>query len=201
MPSHRIRGLGLVTKIAAALALVLTAAGCMTYRGPVGVEATIERKAQVKLRREMGIKLGPISTKIAGSILHDSADDMDFRDLTGVGVAVFEVTKRTGAPARPLDAKDLGVEGWQPMIETYSDDEQLLVFAKTGHGEIREMMLVSIESDEVVVVRLKGHLDRLIEKTLAAADHDGARGARTALGVGTGGSSATRSSYDVLRTD
>ena len=47
------------------------------------------------------------------------------------------------------------------------------------------MMLVSIESDEVVVARLKGHLDRLIQKTMAAVDHDGARGARAAIGVGT----------------
>jgi len=173
------------TRIAAASALALFAAGCMTYRGPVGVEATIEMKAQVELRREMGIKLGPLSTKFAASIVHDGDDDLDLRDLTGIGVAVFEVTKHTGEPAQRLDAKDLGVEGWRPMIESRSEGEQLLLLAKPGNGEIREMMLVSIESDEVVVVRLKGHLDRLIEKTLVATDRDGARGARAALGVGT----------------
>jgi hypothetical protein len=45
-------------------------------------------------------------------------------------------------------------------------------------------MFLSIESDEVVVARLKGHLDGLIAKTLAAADRDGARGARAVIGAG-----------------
>ena len=185
MPFRRRLEILPAARIAAALLLVLSAAGCMTYRGPRGVEATIERKAEIELKREMGIKLGPLSTKIAASILHHEDDDTDFRDLTGIGVAVFEVTKHTGAPAQRITAKDLGVEGWQPIIEESADGEQLLVLAKTGGGEIREMMFVSIESDEVVVARLKGHLDRLIQKTMAAADHDGARGARAAIGVGT----------------
>lgn len=185
MASHGSPGIRSLARITAAAALAISAAGCMTYRGPVGVEATIERKAQVELHREVGFKLGPLSTKIAASIVHDSDDDLDLRDLSGIGVVVFEVTRHTGAPAEPITAKDLGVEGWQPMLETSAAGEQVLVLAKPGDGEIREMMLVSIESDEVVVARLKGHLDRLIAKTLAAADHDGARGARTAIGFGT----------------
>jgi len=174
-------GIRLAARIAAAAALTLSAVGCMTYRGPVGVEATIERKAHVGLRRDVGFKLGPLSTKIAASIIHDNDADLDFRDLSGIGVVVFDVTRHTGAPAEPITAKDLGVEGWRPMIESRSEGEQILILAKPGNGEIREVMLVSIESDEVVVARLKGHLDHLIEKTLAVADHDGPRGARDTL--------------------
>jgi hypothetical protein len=186
---HRM-GIRSAARTAAVSALLLSTAGCMTYRGPSGVEATIERKAGVQLHRETGFKLGPISTRIATSLVHHYADDQDFRDLTGIGFVVFEVTGHTGAPARPITAEDLGVEGWRPMFENRSEGEQLLVLAKTGNGEIREMMFLSIESDEVVVARLKGHLDRLIARTLAAADHDGAAGARAAIGV----SSATDSS-------
>jgi hypothetical protein len=183
MPSDRATGIRSAAMTVAAVALMALAAGCMTYRGPRGVEATIERKAQVELHRETGLKLGPVSTKIATSILHHYDGDQDFRELSGIGVAVFEVTGRTGASAQPITAKDLGVEGWRPMIESRSDDEQLLVLAKTGGGEIREMMFLSIDGDEVVVARLKGHLDRLIEKTVAAADAGGAQGARAAIGV------------------
>ena len=172
-------------RIAAVLVLALSSVGCMTYRGPHGVEAAIERKADIELKREVGFKLGLISTKIATSILHHGDDDADFRDLSGIGVAVFEVTRHTGDSAQPITAKDLGVEGWQQILENRSDGEQILIFAKAGGGEIREMMVLSIESDEVVVARLKGHLDRLIAKTLAAAEHHGARGARAAIGAGT----------------
>jgi hypothetical protein len=156
----------------------------MTYRGPAGVEAMIERKAHVELHREVGFKLGLISTKIATSIMHRYGDDQDFRDLRGIGLVVFDVTHHTGAPAQPITATDLGLEGWQPVIQSRSEGEQLLVLTKAGDEEVREMMLLSIESDEVVVARLKGHLDRVIAKTMDAADRDGARGARAAIGAG-----------------
>jgi hypothetical protein len=174
-----------VYRIAAIAAVALSAAGCMTYRGPIGVEATIERKAHVTLHRESGFKLGPISTKIATSIVHHYANDQDYRDLSGIGFAEFKVTEHTGDRPEPITAKDLGVEGWQPMLNNRSEGEQILVLTKPVNGEIREMMFLSIENDEVVVARLKGHLDGLIARTLAAAEHDGARGARAAIGAGT----------------
>jgi hypothetical protein len=167
-----------------AAALIVLVSGCMAYRGPAGVEAAIERKAGVELHRDLGIKLGPLSTKVAASIVGHGDGDPDFSDLTGISVTVFEVTKRAGTPPEPITAADLGVSGWRPMIDSRSNGEQLLVLAKTDGPEIREMMLLSIESDEVVVARLKGHLDRLIRKTLAGAEHDGAHGARAAIGFG-----------------
>lgn len=176
-------GIRIGARLAASM-LALSAAGCMTYRGPVGVEAMIERKAHVELHREMGFKLGLISTKIATSIMHRYDDDQDFRDLRGIGVVVFDVTGHTG-DAQPITATDLGLEGWQPVIQSRSEGEQLLVLTKTGDEEIREMMLLSIDNDEVVVARMKGRLDRLIAKTIAAADLDGARGARAAIGAPT----------------
>ena len=88
MPFRRLE-IRSAARIAAASVLALSAAGCMTYRGPSGVEATIERKAAIELKREMGIKLGPLGTKIAASIMHQSDNDADFRDLSGFGVAVF----------------------------------------------------------------------------------------------------------------
>jgi hypothetical protein len=171
-------------RILAVSLIVLSAAGCMTYRGPLGVEQTIERKSQVTLHRESGFKLGPISTKIATSIVHHYAEDQDYRDLSGIGVAVFKVTGHTGPSAQPITAKDLGFEGWAPMIENRSGGDQLLVLAKAARGEIRELMFLSIESDEVVVARLKGHLDGFIAKTFAAVDRNGAHGARTVVGAG-----------------
>ncbi len=168
-----------------AVGLVLFCSGCMTYKGPRGVADTIEQKAGVQLHREFGVKLGPISTKIATSLAHHWVDEEDFRDVHGIAIAVFEVKGRTGAPAQPITAHDLGVDGWQTMISSRSQDDQLLVLAKPGDGELREMMFVSIDGEEVVVARLKGHLDKLITKTLASADRDGAAGARAAIGAGS----------------
>jgi len=183
MRHGRRNGTGTVFGLVCAAIIVVSGSGCMTYRGPQGVAATIEQKAGLELHREFGIKLGPISTRIAASIVHQGDGDLDLRDLSGIGVAVFEVSDKKGAGSQPLTAKDLGVAGWRPMLDTRSDGEQILILVKPNDHEIREMMLLSIDSDEVVVARLKGHLDRLIAKTLDAANRGGAHGAVAAIGV------------------
>ena len=185
MASGRRIGLRATLTAAALAGTVLSGSGCMTYRGPHGVAATIEQRAGVELHREFGFKLGLLSTRITASLLHHWADDQDYRDLSGIGVAVFEVKRKDGATSQPVTAKDLGVDGWKTMFATQSDGEQLLVLVKPNDGEIRDMMFLSMDGDEVVVARLKGHLDRLIKKTLAAADRDGSHGARAAIGVGS----------------
>ena len=178
------RALGSV-RAAGLAAMLASASGCMTYRGPYGVEETIERKMDVELHREVGFKLGPTSTKIAASLAHHWENDQDLRDLSEIGVAVFEVAQRGVAAVQPITAKDLGVEGWQKLIDSRSDGEQIMVFAQARNGEIRDMMLLAIDDDEVVVSRLKGHLDRLIEKVVAGADNEGVHGARAAIGLGS----------------
>jgi hypothetical protein len=52
------------------------------------------------------------------------------------------------------------------------------------------MTFLSFDGDEVVLARLKGHLDGVIDKALAAADCDGPQGARAALGGRVGPSAA-----------
>jgi hypothetical protein len=164
-------------------ALIVAASGCMTYRGPYGVEDTLERKMGVELHRELGIKLGPISTKFAASFVgHD--DDFDLHDMTRVGVAIFEVGARNGVAPRPIEPKDLAGKGWSTILNSRDGSEQVLLLVKSREGSIHDMMFLAIDSDEVVVARLTGQLDKLIAKAMDGAEHGGTRGARAAIGIG-----------------
>jgi len=177
------RRLAALLRAAGAAALVLTVSGCFGWHAPRSIETTIERQAGVELRRDLGFELGPVSTRLAASFVDDGDADVDLRDLSRIRIATFEVTGRRDGPGRRVSPKDLGLEGWQSIVEVRKDGEQLLVLAKPQNGELREMMFLSIESDEVVYARIAGHLDRLVGKTLAAVDRDGARGGRAAIGV------------------
>jgi hypothetical protein len=164
-------------------ALIVSASGCMSYRGPHGVESALEHKMGAELHRELGIKLGPISTKFAASFVgHD--DDFDLHGMTSVGFAVFEVGARNGDAPRPIEPKDLGARGWSTVLDSRDGGEQVLLLVKPRNGSIHDMMFLAVDADEVVVARLTGDLDRLIEKAIDGAHRDGAHGARAAIGVG-----------------
>jgi hypothetical protein len=184
------KGLEAVRK-ALPFALLLATTGCMTYRGPRGVEAVLEERLGSSLNRSFGISLGPISTKLVASFVHDDSDEPDLHGLTGIGVAIFEMDAARAHALRTLQAADFGDKGWEPVLTSRSGDDQVLLLVKSKHGAIHEMMLVAVESDEVVLARLRGSLDRIVQSVVEAAGSDGPRGARRAIRVGSAASGSS----------
>jgi len=169
-------------RIAGIVALLLTATACFGYRGPVGVEDSLERSLGVALKRDVGIKLGPLSTRFVASLSGDHGHaDFDFRDLTSVGVVVFERGAGHGGTQHRIEPKDLGLRGYTTMLSSRDGDEQVLIMVKPRGGSIHEMVLLVVETDEVVVARLTGHVDKLLAKALDDARTGGAHGARRAV--------------------
>ena len=161
-------------------ALAFASMGCMTYRGPRGVESALERQLGVKLDREFGIKLGWTSTKIALSFMNDDDEDSIFNcDLDGVGVATFVIPP--GAGKARLDAKRLGLGDWDTAVHARDADGDMLLVTREKRGKIRELILVVVDDEEVVLGRLKGDLGSLVEKMVHDTETKGTRAARKAL--------------------
>ncbi|HEX4824808.1 MAG TPA: DUF4252 domain-containing protein [Candidatus Polarisedimenticolaceae bacterium] len=165
-------------RLACAVAILVAASGCWTYRGPKGVEAALHDSFGSDLHREVGMKLGPISLKLVGSF---AGDDIDLHGVTTLGFAVYEREGSGTKPFRPLDTSRFAGPEWSRMVDAHDGDDQVVVLAKTRNGSIHEMMMVSVDNDEIVVARLTGHLDALIKKTMDAAKNDGPRAARHEL--------------------
>ena len=166
---------------AAAATLILSCAGCLAYRGPRGVEASLEHSLGFELRRDFGVKLGFLSTKFAVSFIGQDDDDLDLHDVTSIGFAVFERGAANGRTPRRIEPGDLGLKGFSTMLRSSDGDEQVLLLAKPSNGTIREMVLLAVDTDEVVFARLTGRLDELIEKAIRNTERDGAKGARATV--------------------
>ncbi len=172
--------------LAAALGAALVAGGasCVTYRGPRGVEEAIEREIGADLDREFGLKLGWTSTRVVAALVRDGAEDdpLDLGGLTGLGVAVFGVPEGARPPRR-IDGRRLGLRGWETVLDVRDEGEQVLLLARGRGGEIRDALVVAYDGEEVVLARLRGRLDRIVDRMLEGAEADGARGARRAASL------------------
>jgi len=166
--------------VGAVLAGILAGSGCglAFYRGPSGMEGALEKQLDCELNRDFGLKLGFLMAPLASSIVRKTADTEDeafLRELhlRKVGVAVFHVENQ-GSEVRRLDPAKLGLSGWNTLARVKQDGEQLLVMSKPEKaGGIRNVVLVSYDGDEVVLVRIKGDLDKLVQAAAEAAAREG----------------------------
>ena len=170
-------------RIAAMAVVFLTTTGCFTYHGPRGTQDALERSLGVQLHRDVGIKLGPISTKFVASFLGDD-DTLDLGGLTSIGVVVYERGAGQAHDPRRIQPSDLGFEGYQTMISSKDGDEQVLILVKPREGSIHDMALLTVDADEVVFARLTGHLDELLAKAMDQAESGNVRGVRAAVPLG-----------------
>lgn len=176
MANTRVARIGAIPSTLAVLALAAACSGCFTYSAPRDVHDALERDLGTGLERELGLKLGPISTRLAASFVHDTADDDDFlKGISSVRLMVYERGAKNGQAPRPIQPEHLGVAGWSKVVDTRDGEDQVLVFAKPDEGEIRELVVVAVDDDEVTVARLRGHLTAAVAASFA---HDHASEAK-----------------------
>jgi len=112
--------------------------------------------------KRSGMWLARWGMRIAGE------DEISLRGIRRVEVGVYLPlqTKDGSAPSR-LDIRDF--EGWSPLVRVHDEDEEVLVMVREKQGEVRDMLVVVSDEDELVVVRMKGRLDRILEEAMAEA--------------------------------
>jgi hypothetical protein len=133
----------------------------------------------VQLDREFGIKLGWTSTKIMLSFMDDEDEPAFGCDLDGIGVATYTIP--AGARKVRLDPKRLGLGDWDTAIRARDADGDVLLVTREKRGKVRELILVVIDDEEVVLGRLKGDLGALVEKMVHDTETKGTRAARRSL--------------------
>jgi hypothetical protein len=164
----------------AALALTALLSGCGCFRA--GELARLPRELEdrvpgARLEREMALSLGPGSLGTARLAMALVPGNGDLRgtlaDLHRVRVAVYRFQSPTGVDAttvqRQLESL-LAAERWETVVRSREDEEGAWVLCRTDQEEIREICVVSLESDELVQVRLEGNLGRFIANAVRQRD-------------------------------
>ncbi len=146
--------------VAVQAALLLAAVGCGGPSDQLHHAVLDGTHARVQSAVSFGAGRGLIA--LAGLLLPDDGE-IAKSGVHGVAVEVF--TLEPGSP-RPVVAA-LAVPGWQRVLRVKDGEDEVVILARARHGQIRQMALVALESEELTVVQLDGRLGEALTRALS----------------------------------
>ena len=157
---------------AAVLVLVfaLPGAGCVTLHGPEEIRRELSAEVGVKLDHEFSISVNRGGMWMARTGMKWAGEDeVDLRGVHHVDVGIYRVEGLRKGFEAPRAIHPDQFEGWEPLARVQEEGENVLVLTKERRGGIRGLLVVVAESDEWVIVRVKGDLDSILEQAIAQA--------------------------------
>ncbi len=133
----------------------------------------------VVLEPQIHLHLGRMSLGLVKGITRLAMDEGDaeeeelinlMRHVKGVEVAIYETESLlAGGSERWSDyMSELGMRrGWVPAAQVRDDGAASAVFFKMKGDEIRNVYVFTLNEENMVLVRFKGHLERIIADGLA----------------------------------
>lgn len=165
---------------AAALALSLPLAnGCMWAPELTNVKQQIAQQIpDTDFRKDVTLSLGPVTLALARTITGLIPDAREARgylhDVSHVQVAVYDVYHRGDVAAldTPPRLEKLLADGWEMGVRVRDTDEVVWLLYRADEKSVHEMFVVTLDNDELVLVKLKGHLEKLLARALEESHGD-----------------------------
>jgi hypothetical protein len=165
----------------ALLSLTSLLAGCGGSPTVSEVRWELERRfPQARFEPEEHVHLGRFTMGLLHGVVRLAAHDEDdregvamFRQIDAVDVASYKVhnlPSLDGLAADPRFDRELRKHGWSQLVRTHEADESTWVYVRgTEDGGLNNLFVVSLEKDELTLVRVDGRLDRVL--AMAMAEH------------------------------
>lgn len=165
-----------VTAIVALVVTVSLSSSCMWAPELAKVCRDIERQIPgASFDKQFAITLGPISlafAKMVTAFIPDAKEARGYlKDVSKIQVAVYEA-ERMPAPSRvvmPDRLKSMIEDGWEMAVKARENDSVVWVLYKIDDDAIRELYVVVLDDQELVLVKASGRLERLVARALLEA--------------------------------
>ncbi len=159
--------------VAGGLAGLLAAAvaGCVRFGGPGDVHRDVAAITGGRYQKEFGFTVGRTGMALARwSLRHEADEDVvSLQGVRKVELGVYEPLPGAGRQegARAITASDW--PGWLPMVEMQTGRESILLLSEGTDLDIRRLLLVLEEPEELVIVRLTGDLGPFVVDAIRLA--------------------------------
>ena len=132
---------------------------------------------ETEFEKEFAIRLGRLSTAIVKPVaffaLENEEGDGEAGFLRKIKKVHFASYQVEGFPddlgtrsLRSLDER-MRKQGWNRMVRTRDSGEITWVFVRENGDEIRDLLVVALADDEMVIVRVGGRLDQMVAALIA----------------------------------
>jgi hypothetical protein len=164
---------------AALLFLSSLLAGCGGSPTVQQVRWELQRRfPEARFEPEEHVHLGRISMGLVHGFVNLAASDEDDREgrdfvrqIHGVDFASYKVRNLPDLNSLTSDTRfesQLKQNGWSLMVRTREEGESTWVYVRaTPDGAVRNLFVVSLERDELTLVRVDGRLDRALAAAMA----------------------------------
>ncbi|GAB5519096.1 MAG: hypothetical protein RhofKO_13470 [Rhodothermales bacterium] len=163
--------------------LALMISGCFYSREISQTRHDLERTyPDLELDQQVVFSMGPLGLRtvgwIAGFVPEEEAQMASryVREIQRVKVGVYEVD-RIGdlRDFDPASLRRFERGGWEVAARIHEDDELVWVMYRERHDTVRDLYVVVLDGDELVLARVQGRLNRLMEQVMqdhtVFADH------------------------------
>ena len=158
-----------------ALAGAILSCGCV-LRGPAGIKNQVERSGGRTYHREFGITVGRTGLAITRWAIRIGEEEEAAHLLRGVNkvqVGIYELIDDGPGTGRPVHASDF--RPYNPIVEVREEGETVMVLALEKDETIRKLLVVVDSDDELIIVRLRGNLESIIEDSIRLGLEQGGR--------------------------
>ena len=167
--------------LAALLSLASLLAGCGGSPTVSEVRWEIEHRfPEARFEPEEHVHLGRFTMALVRGVVHLAAHDEDDQEgvamlsqIHAVDVASYKVhnlPSLDGLAADPRFDRELRKHGWSQLVRTHEKNESTWVYVRgTQEGVLDNLFVVSLEKNELTLVRVDGRLDKMI--AMAMAEH------------------------------
>lgn len=150
--------------------MALLSVSCVRFVGPDDIRHDLSIQAGVNLKQETGFTFTRSAVWLARKFVKD--EEFTLEGVRRVEIGVYEVKglKKGQESPSPLDLTKL--EGWEPIVRVHEPGEDVMVLFKEKDDVVRALLVVVAESDEWVLVRIRGKLDQVMEQAIEMAFRD-----------------------------
>ncbi len=158
------------------IVLVLGSAlsGCIYSLEINRTRQTIEREFPgAEFDQKIVLSIGSFGLRTAGWFV-ELADDDDIEnlsryvsDLDRVKVGIYETESLPAVPGTGAPVlRQLVDQGWEPAVQVREDGEHVWILYRARRDRVRDVLVIVLNDQELVIARLKGHLDRLVTRAI-----------------------------------
>lgn len=136
---------------------------CITFRGPEDLRRDLARANGARLDRQTGVTIGRFGMMLAHWFTAE--DDVSLEGVRKVQVGVYRVLEPAGeSPGRLPE-----LPGWRSAVRVHEDGEDVHVLLRQDGEQVHGLLVVVMDRDEWVLVRVRGRLQRIVEEAMRMA--------------------------------